>query len=183
MLIEEIQEEVPIPKDVKVSVSDHVITVEGPRGTIQRRIKYPSVLLATKKDIIVLSVHYAKKTDKAALYTIKSHIMSMIKGVEKGFCYKLKILYSHFPLNVKVIDGKVEIDNYLGEKVPRYAKIMGDTKVMVSGNEIFVEGINKEHVGQTAGNLEKATRVTKRDPRVFQDGIYLVDRDGILLRW
>jgi large subunit ribosomal protein L6 len=70
----------------------------------------------------------------------------------------------------------VIIENFLGEKSPRRTKIVGRAEVRVKGNEIVVTGIDKEECGQTAANLEQATRVKNLDPRVFQDGIYIVRR-------
>jgi large subunit ribosomal protein L6 len=90
----------------------------------------------------------------------------------------MKIVYSHFPMKVSVKAGNIVIENFLGERTPRFAKICGDTKVLVKGSEIILIGINKEDVGQTAANLERATRIRRKDPRVFQDGIYLVAKHG-----
>ena len=88
----------------------------------------------------------------------------------------MTILYAHFPMQVKV-DGKtLVIGNFLGEKKPRIAKILGETKVKVSGNEVAVSGINKEDVGQTAANIEQKTKIKRFDPRIFQDGIYIVQK-------
>jgi len=111
------------------------------------------------------------------LGTIKSHITNMITGLTDGFSYKMKIVYAHFPMTVKVTDSKVTIENFLGERHPRIAKILGSTKVQVKGDEVTVEGINKEDVGQTMANIEQATKIKGRDPRVFQDGIYLVSKE------
>jgi len=183
MLAEEIREELEIPEGLEVEVSNHYVSVKGPLGMLERKFKYPNVRLFLNDGKIVMVVDYPRKVDKAAIYTIRSHLRNMIKGVQTGYRYRMKVIYAHFPLNIKKDGDKIVIDNYLGEKFPRNAKIVGDTKVNISGDEIIVEGINKEHVGQTAGNLEKSTRVIKRDPRVFQDGIYLVERDGVSLRW
>jgi len=183
MLAEEIRDEIEIPEGVEATVSNHYVLIKGPKGSLERRFKYPNVRLFSKNGNVVLVVDYPRKADKAAIYTIRSHLRNMIKGVQSGYIYKMKVVYAHFPLNIKKDGDKVIIDNYLGEKFPRYAKIVGDTKVNISGDEIVVEGTNKEHVGQTVGNLEKSTRVIKRDPRVCQDGIYLVERDGVPLRW
>jgi large subunit ribosomal protein L6 len=98
----------------------------------------------------------------------------MIKGVVEGFECKLKIVYAHFPIQVKVEGDKVLIINFLGEKKPRKAQIVGkETKVKVTSDEIIITGIDKEAVGQTAANIEQATRIKGYDPRVFQDGIYI----------
>ncbi len=111
------------------------------------------------------------------LGTIIAHTRNMIKGLKEGYSYKLKVVYTHFPISVKVEGDKVVITNFLGEKTPRVAKILGDTKVQVNGQEIIVSGSDKELVGQTAANIETATKISKKDRRVFQDGIYIVSRD------
>jgi large subunit ribosomal protein L6 len=86
------------------------------------------------------------------------------------------VVYAHFPIKVEVDKGKkiVKISNFLGEKLPRYASIVGDTEVRVEGDRIYIEGISKEDVGQTAANIRLATKIKKKDPRVFMDGIYVV---------
>jgi large subunit ribosomal protein L6 len=100
----------------------------------------------------------------------------MIKGVTEGFEYKMSIVYSHFPMQTKVEGKTVVISNFLGEKKPRIAKIVGGTTVKVSGNSVVVSGINKEDVGQTTANIEQKTKIKRFDPRVFQDGIYVVEK-------
>jgi len=86
------------------------------------------------------------------------------------------IVYAHFPIKVEVDEARkmVKITNFLGERAPRYAKIVGDTKVRVEGDRIYIEGISKEDVGQTAANIRQATKIKDKDPRVFMDGIYVV---------
>jgi large subunit ribosomal protein L6 len=108
--------------------------------------------------------------------TFASHITNMMKGVTEGFEYRMKVVYSHFPMQLKVEGDKLMIGNFLGEKKARSAKILGDTKVKASGDEVIVTGYNKEDVGQTAANIEQTTRIKRFDPRVFQDGIYTVEK-------
>lgn len=182
-MVEEIREEMTIPKGVSVEIKGRYIKVTGPKGFLERTFKYPFIQLMLKDDAILLKVDYPKKSDKAAFFTIKSHINNMFTGVTTGYTYKMKVIYAHFPLNLSIKGSEVVIDNYLGEKFPRKANIVGDVKVTLDGADITVEGISKEQVGQTAGNLEKSTRVNKRDPRVFQDGIYLVERNGVPIKW
>ncbi|MEM2537643.1 MAG: 50S ribosomal protein L6, partial [Candidatus Bathyarchaeia archaeon] len=104
------------------------------------------------------------------------HINNMITGVRKGFTYKLKIVFSHFPISVKVQGNTVLIENFTGERSPRKAKIIGNVKVKVQGDDVIVQGINLEEVSQTAANIEQATKIRRKDPRVFLDGIYLYER-------
>ncbi len=171
-----LREEIPIPEGIDVTVED-VVTVKGSKGQLSRKFNYPGVVIKKDNGNVVLEANFPKKKDKAMLGTIKSHISNMIIGLTDGFTYNMKIVYAHFPMTVKAAGDKVTIENFLGERYPRTAKIVGSAKVQVKGDEVVVTGINKEDVGQTMANLEQATKIKGRDPRVFQDGIYLVSRE------
>ena len=105
-----------------------------------------------------------------------SHIRNMITGVTKGFTYKMKIIFTHFPIQVNVEGDKVVIRNFLGERAPRVAKILPGVKVEVQKEDVLVKGIDIEAVGQTAANIEQATKVKGKDIRVFLDGIYIYEK-------
>ncbi len=168
-------DEIPIPEGIEVTIQDEIV-VSGSKGELKRKFKTRNINITKDDDKIILEAPFPKKRDKAMLGTIKSHLTNMMIGLTDGFSYKMKIVYAHFPMTVKVSD-KVTIENFLGERHPRTAKILGDTKVQVKGDEVTVEGINKEDVGQTMANIEQATKIKGRDPRVFQDGIYLVSKE------
>ena len=119
---------------------------------------------------------WPRKKEASLVGTIYSHIQNMITGVQKGFSYKLKIVFSHFPMSVKVQGKSVLIENFTGEKRARRVKIVGDVQVKVESEDVIVTGINLEDVSQTAANIEQATKVKKKDPRVFLDGIYVYER-------
>lgn len=171
-----LREEIPIPEGIDVTI-DNQVTVKGSKGQLSRKFNYSNVVIKKDNGNVVLEANFPKKKDKAMLGTIKSHITNMIIGLTDGFTYNMKIVYAHFPMTVKAAGDKVTIDNFLGERYPRTAKIVGSAKVQVKGDEVIVTGINKEDVGQTMANLEQATKIKGRDPRVFQDGIYLVGRE------
>lgn len=176
VLAASIREEIPIPEGVEVTI-DREVKVKGPKGELSRKFNHSEISMALEGDTVVLEVKFPKKKDKAMIGTIKAHINNMITGVTDGFTYHMKIVYAHFPMSVKVAGDKVMIENFLGERHPRKARIVGDTKVQVKGDEVEISGINKEDVGQTMANLEQATKIKGRDPRVFQDGIYLVSKE------
>jgi len=105
----------------------------------------------------------------------------MIKGVTEGIIYKLKICSSHFPMNVTVSTKEVSVKNFLGEKIPRIAKIIEGVTVKIDGTDLIVEGIDKEKVAQTAANIEQVCRITDKDRRKFMDGIFITSKDGKLI--
>jgi large subunit ribosomal protein L6 len=170
------KEEFEVPEGVELKLTGRTVEVSGPKGKLTRTFDLPRITLKAEGRKISIESESARRKDKAAVSTLKAHIQNMCKGVTQGFTYKLRVVYSHFPITVKVEGKRVLIHNFLGERSPRVAKIVGDTTVEVSGDEITVRGINKEDVGQTAFNIEQATSVKYRDLRIFQDGCYITEK-------
>nr|WP_321497524.1 50S ribosomal protein L6 [uncultured Methanolobus sp.] len=175
-MAKEIKKTIAIPEGVTVTMQGKLLSVTGPKGKIERDFWYPDVKVEVTGSAIIVDSTVMKKTQKAMVGTFASHINNMVKGVTEGFEYRMKVVYSHFPMQLKVEGNKLVINNFLGEKKPRTAKILGDTKVKASADEVIVTGFNKEDVGQTAANIEQTTRIKRFDPRVFQDGIYTVEK-------
>jgi large subunit ribosomal protein L6 len=159
-----------IPQGAKVELSGSKVKVSGAKGTLERDFAHPEVKLSLKGE------EFTAEGDKAVCGSVESHVRNMANGVISGYSHKLKILFSHFPISVEVKGKEMLIKNFLGEKQPRKAKIIGaQTKVEAKGQEVSISGISKEEVGQTVANIKSATRIRNRDSRVFQDGFYLVD--------
>ncbi len=169
---------IEIPQDVNVGVEGFRVNVSGSRGKVEKDFASPLFMNEIKisKDggKITVSCDSKKRRIKSMAGTIESHINNMINGVINGYVYKLKIVFMHFPMTVKTSGRDVLVQNFLGEKSMRKAEVAGDVKVEIKDDEITVTGYNKEDVGQTAANIERATKISARDRRVFQDGIFLV---------
>lgn len=170
-----------IPEGVDVKLDGKTLIVKGERGENKRSFHYPKVDLKVEDDEVSLSCKSATKNEKSIMGVFSAHINNMLRGVKEGFIYKLKICSGHFPMNAEVKGNKVIISNFLGEKKPRTAKIIENVKVSVDGDLIIVEGYNKESTGQTSANIEKSTNISNRDKRVFQDGIFMIDKGGKLI--
>ena len=176
MLIEEVTHTVPLPEGVSASYDGATFAVEGPRGKLERDFSHPQLGIQPGDDAVVVSGKKLRKRQKALLGTWRAHLSNMVNGVAFGFRYQMKVVFAHFPMKVFAKGDTVVIDNFLGEKASRHAAIVGDTKVITKGDSVTIEGNDREAVGQTAANLERATIVKGRDIRVFQDGIYLVSK-------
>jgi large subunit ribosomal protein L6 len=167
---------IEIPSNIEVEIDKFKTTVKGPKGTLERNFYSPlfkkDITIKKEDNRIIVSTESKRKKVKAMLGTIESHIKNMFTGLTDGYTAKLKIVYMHFPFTIKITGAEIAINNFLGEKLARKTKIVGDCKVDVKGDEITVTGINKEDVGQTAANLERVTWIRSRDRRVFQDGIF-----------
>ncbi len=170
------ESEIPVLEGVEVEIKGSKIKVKGPKGILGKEFHRDLVEISKEGDKIKVRVYGKRKFHRAYLGTISSHIRNMMKGVTEGFSKEMVIVYAHFPMRVEVDDKNrlVKISNFLGEKAPRYARIVGETKVRVEGDRLYIEGISKEDVGQTAANIRQATKIKGKDPRVFMDGIYVV---------
>jgi len=167
---------VEVPDGVEVQVEERVVTVKGEKGTFTRDFSKAPVTIELDGKTVRVRANWPRKREAALVGTISSHIRNMIVGVTKGFTYKLKIVFSHFPISVKVKENTVLIENFTGERSSRKAKVMGDVKVLAKGDDVIVQGVNLEDVSQTAANIQNATKIKKKDPRVFLDGIYVYER-------
>ncbi len=164
---------VKIPEGISLEVKDGKLAVKGTNGSLERAFnaRVVDVKIENGEVSIVLKGRLTRKK-QAITKTVEAHLKNMFEGLTKKFEKKLQLVYSHFPVTVEVKGKDVSIKNFLGEKTPRKAKVIGEAKVEVKGQDIVVSGIDVESVGQTASNIRRATRITKRDERVFQDGIY-----------
>jgi large subunit ribosomal protein L6 len=173
-----IRTEIQLPDSVTASTERFDLSIEGPNGSVTRRLWYPGVTVSVAEGTVTVEAEEVDAKTKATVGTFESHVENMIHGVTEGFEYRMQIHYSHFPMQVSVEDDVVVIQNFLGETAPRRAPIRGATDVQIDGEEIVLSGPDKEAVGQTAGEIEQLTRVPDKDTRVFQDGVYIVEKPG-----
>ena len=175
---EEIFAELDLPVNVKVRMEGNTFIVDGKLGTLRKDITKLPISVDLKDKKLVIRPPGTRKKDLAVTNTAKSIIQSMIKGVETGFTYKLKVVYAHFPISVKTKGKEIHVENYFGERAPRVSHIVGDTtKVNVIGEDVIVQGPSLEEVSQTAANIEFSTKLKGKDQRVFLDGLYIYSRE------
>jgi large subunit ribosomal protein L6 len=172
------QRSIDLPEGVEVQADSGTVKVTGPKGSLSEDLSHLPVDIEVVKKRVLVTPRQSTKRCIAKAGTAAAHVKNMIRGVTKGFTYKLKTVYAHFPVTVKVNEKekKVMIENFTGEKTARVTKIIGDTKVKVSGEEILVQGTKLEDVSQTASNIEIGTKIKDKDQRVFLDGIYIYEK-------
>ena len=158
---------------VAFTIEDSLLHVEGPLGKCVKDFSKIPVSLKIEGSKILVSSTRKRRAEIAIVTTACSLIKKMIIGVTEGFTYRLKIVFAHFPVSVKIKGREVHVENFYGERSPRVAKILGECKANVDGDDIVVQGVSLEDVGQTAANIEQATRVKRKDHRVFLDGVYV----------
>ena len=173
-----LEETVEIPGGVEVGLDGDAVVVSAKGTTLRRKLSHPRVQIFVEGKQAKIRCEYPRRREGALVGTFAAHLRNMIVGVTDGFAYEMKIVYSHFPVKATVKGPEFIIENFLGEKFPRKTRILGGTKVEVNGDQVLLSGPDVEAVGQTAANIELATRIRGFDPRIFQDGIYITKKAG-----
>ncbi len=172
--------EISLPDGLNANLEDSVVTLSKDGNSLSREFKHNRVSVRESNDGLQVFCNLPRRSEKAIAGTWAAHLRNMVKGMEDGFEYRLKAVFSHFPMTLKVEGNKFTITNMLGEKVPRVAKLPwspSEVEVKIENKtDVIVTGADREKVGQTAANIERACKVKKRDPRVFQDGIYITSK-------
>lgn len=88
---------------VSVSIKSRVVTVTGPRGKLVKDLKHLSVSFVPKSpNTISIELHHGVRKNIAALRTVKTLIENLMTGVTRGYKYKMRYVYAHFPINVNI---------------------------------------------------------------------------------
>jgi large subunit ribosomal protein L6 len=169
---------VDVPESIVVSIQGNNISVK--KGDLELTREFPLRLLSIKSQGNNVDVESFTDTakSKAMVGTFRAHINNMIKGVTEPFVYKLKICSAHFPMTVKQSGNIITVSNFLGEKKPKKVKLIDGVKVKVDGDIITVSAANKESAGTVSSRLEQSTRLNNKDRRIFQDGIFMINKAG-----
>jgi large subunit ribosomal protein L6 len=174
----EIFEELEIPSGVEIKIGKNFVEATGKEGTVKKELNLSNIDLKIDGKKIIIGSKKATRTEKKMIYTILSHVKNLINGVQKKYEYKMKICFNHFPITIDLNGKEATIKNFLGEKIPRKAKIVEDSEVKINKDIVIVTSKNREAAGQTAANFEIATKIRNRDRRVFQDGIFITSKCG-----
>lgn len=181
------EQSIEVPEGVTVNIKSRVVKVIGPRGTLTKNLKHIDVTFTKiSNQQIKVTVHNGDRKHVAALRTVKSLVDNLITGVTKGYKYKMRYVYAHFPINVNVIDKDgskfIEIRNFLGDKKVRLVPVREGVDIEFSTNvkdEIVLSGNSVEDVSQNAADIQQICRVRNKDIRKFLDGIYVSDKGVI----
>ncbi len=175
---QQITAEVEAPASVAIKKEGNFLQIKGPLGTIRKDFTRLPATVSVQGNKITIKPYGTRKRDLAVTNTARSIIEGIIKGVEKGYTYKLKIIFAHFPISVKVKGKEVYVENFFGERSARVSRIVGDaTKVSVVGEDVVIQGPSLEDVSQTAANIELSTKTKGKDQRVFLDGLYVYAKE------
>jgi large subunit ribosomal protein L6 len=169
---------IELPAEARASMDDSVLSVKGPKDEVSRKIRQRTLAVQTDGSKITIESKRSTKRDKKIIGSLAAHIKNMARGSMQKHTYILKICSGHFPINVSVASKKLIVKNFLGEKVPRVLDLKNDADVKIEGDLIYVTSQNKETAGQASADIEQLTRRPGYDTRIFQDGIYIINKDG-----
>lgn len=141
--------------------------------SLERDFQFP---IKKEENTLVVESKRTGKKEKRLVKTIAAHIRNMIKGLSNKYVYKLQVCSVHFPITLALKDKELIIKNFLGEVKERKARIIEGVSVKIDKDIITVDGHDKEKVSQTAANMEIATKIRNRDRRVYQDGIFILEK-------
>ena len=174
--LEKFQDEVIIPEGVKITQKKHMLTFEGPLGKTHKSFRSIPVKIEIVENKVILKTIDYRKRDYSILHTARSIIRNICEGLVEGYTIKMKVVFAHFPITVKVEGKTILIENFQGERAPRSTHIVGNTKVIPKGEDVVLTGEVWTDITQTAANIELKTKVKNKDHRVFLDGIYIYDK-------
>ena len=177
MTVQIVENTVEVPEEVNLILDGHKVAVTGTNGTVSRDFAHAKLNLDYAENTLRIWVENPRKKQASLVNTLSSHVKNMIKGVTDGFTYRLKIVFIHFPMTINVQGNRVVINNFVGERSPRVAKIQGNVQVKVDGDDIIVTGNDIESVAQTAANIQQSTHIRNKDLRKFLDGIYVYRKE------
>ena len=175
-LVDKLATELEIPEGVTVTYDKPMITVQGPLGKTWKSFKKIPVTIDIKDGKVLFKAQGTRDKNRAIMNTSRSLIRNLCEGVVEGYTIKMKIVFSHFPITVKVEGKTVLIENFQGERAPRKTKVWGDTKVVPKGDDVIITGHVLTDVSQTAAEIENGSRVKNKDHRVFLDGVYKFEK-------
>jgi len=173
LAVQIVENMVEVPEGVTLSLEDRRVVVSGEKGRIQRDFSHVKLAMGYTDNVFRVWAENPRKREASLVNTVTSHVKNMVKGVTEGFTYRMKIVFIHFPMTVRTQGRNVVIENFIGERAPRTAKIRGNVQVRVEGDDLIIEGTDIEEVSQTAANIQQATRIKNKDLRKFLDGIYV----------
>ncbi len=170
---------VAIPEGVKCKFSGNVLECSKGNTNLTKVFENPNLVLVVNEKEILIKCDKSNRKSLANSHSYAAHIRNMIHGLKERFVYEMEICNVHFPMTVKVEKDKIMITNFLGEKVARTANILPGVEVKIEGTKIKISSADVEKAGQTAANIEKASAVTNKDRRIFQDGCFITKKPGV----
>ncbi|MEK6872533.1 MAG: 50S ribosomal protein L6 [Nanoarchaeota archaeon] len=172
-------EEIEIPKEISVEIRENFLIIRKNDKELKRKL---NDLINFKIEVnkIIISSERDRRIEKRLFGTFSAHIKNMINGLIKGFIYKLQIANVHFPMNViyNKENNEIIVKNFLGENKDRIIKSVPEVEIKIDKDIVELKSFDIEKAGQIATNIEKGTKIRNKDRRIYQDGIFIIEKPG-----
>src|SRR5436305_203794 len=146
---------IPVPSGVDVRLADRVITVKGPKGTLERTLP-PDITVRQENGTILVERPDDEREHRALHGLTRSLVANMVAGVTDGFAKELEIVGVGYRATAQ---GPNRLELALGFSHPVSIEAPeGVTFEVPQPTRITVRGIDKETVGQVAANIRKARK-------------------------
>ncbi|MDP3027363.1 MAG: 50S ribosomal protein L6 [Nanoarchaeota archaeon] len=176
---QDIREEIEIPGDVNAKIENNVLIIKKGDTELKRELN-SLIEIKIEGNKIILEAKKSTKREKRICGTFAAHIKNSMRGLNEKFKYKLQAASVHFPMTLAIDKEKNElvVKNFLGEKTDRRIKLVKGVDVKIIKDIIEIESSDKELAGQCSANIEKGTKTRNKDRRVYQDGVYIIEKPG-----
>lgn len=154
------------------------LTLKGAKGEVTKSFASAQVDFDVNDGKVIFKAPKDSRKYRAVMGTFVAHLKNMQKGASQTHNYLLRVCSGHFPMNVAITKDEFTVKNFLGERVPRKMPLPKGVTVKLNGRDITIESTDKDLAGKVASRIEKLTLRSNYDRRVFQDGIYIVNKDG-----
>lgn len=171
-------ERIQLPEGFDAEYEDGVLELELDGETVSKKLEHPLVHVEIDSDEISFEAQSNRRNVESVEGTFRGHVKNMVEGLENGHVYKMKGVYAHFPMTISQQGNEVHLENFMGERADRVIEVMDGAEVEIDGEDLTIRGSDKEAVAQTAARIEQACFKGDRDPRTFQDGVYITGGDG-----
>lgn len=165
-----------LPEGFEASYDDGTLRVEAKGEEVERKMEHALIDIKVSGEEVIFSTDEKRRDIQSIAKTYQSHLENMVEGLQEDHVYKMKGVYAHFPMTIKTEDNQLVIENFMGERKERTVEIADNVDVQVDGEDLEVRGPDKEKVGMTAGRIEQECKKGNRDPRTFQDGVYITSK-------
>ncbi len=145
---------ISVPAGVEVKVADNLVSVKGPKGTLEHTVASP-IAVALEENTITVSRPNDERDSRSLHGLTRTLIDNLVIGVTKGYEKKLEIVGTGY----RVVAKGANLEFALGFSHPVAIEAPeGITLTVESPTKLSVSGIDKQQVGEVAANIRKLRR-------------------------